>query len=58
MPQIEIEPAKCRLDKRSADGTSGALCLEFCLCLYESPAAPVVPTQAESNQSRVRQKIQ
>lgn len=31
MPHIEIEPAKCRSDKRSADGISGASCLEFCL---------------------------
>ena len=26
MPQIEIEPVKCRLDKMSAGGTSGASC--------------------------------
>jgi hypothetical protein len=33
MPQIEIEPVKCRLDKISAAATSGASCHEF--CLYE-----------------------
>jgi hypothetical protein len=33
MPEFEIAPVKCRLDKMSADGISGASCHEF--CLYE-----------------------
>ena len=31
MPHIDIEPAKCRLVIRSADGAPGAACPEFCL---------------------------
>ena len=41
MPQIEIEPLKCRLDKRSADGTPGAMCPEF--CLFEFPGSAGCP---------------
>jgi hypothetical protein len=41
MPQIGIEPAKCRLDKRSADGTSGSSCQDF--CLYELPGCAGCP---------------
>ena len=41
MPQFEIEPLKRRLDKRSADGTSGAICHEF--CLFEFPGCAGCP---------------
>jgi hypothetical protein len=41
MPQIEIEPVKCRLGKMSADGTSGASCHEF--CLFEFPGCAGCP---------------
>jgi hypothetical protein len=41
MPQIEIEQLKCRLDKRSADGTPGATCHEF--CLFEFPGCAGCP---------------
>ena len=41
MPQFETEPLKCRLDKMSADGRSGASCHEF--CLYELSGCPGCP---------------
>jgi hypothetical protein len=41
MPQIEIEPFKCRFDKMSADETSGTSCREF--CLYEFPGCVGCP---------------
>ena len=47
MPQIEIETAKCRLEKRSADGTSGASCHEF--CLYEFPGCVGCPYAVREN---------
>jgi hypothetical protein len=42
MPQFRIEPVKCRFDKKSADGTSGASCHETSF-----PAAPDAIKSAE-----------
>src|SRR5450756_376894 len=47
MPQIEIEPVKCRLGKMSAGGASGASCQEF--CLYEFPGCAGCPYAFREN---------
>ena len=41
MHQFEIGPVKRRLDRISADGTSGTSCHEF--CRYEFPACAGCP---------------
>ena len=61
MPHIDIEPAKCRLDRRSADGTSGASCLEFCLdefprcetCPYADRERPISRSAEDPMKSAV-----
>jgi hypothetical protein len=40
MPQIQIQPVKCRFDML-ADGNSGRSCHEF--CLYEFPGCAGCP---------------